>query len=166
MFEMARVLAMLLMFSSIMHGQVYVNPPFVQYVSQCQTEEGRIDSSLQMVRLLYPDWESTHTDGVFDCGEMSSFVRWHLANCGIETHYIVGMTNGSDGKGGHIWLKTNSGLWIEPTTLSVVDMGKGTKLYTDSLYNITDITDEQAMKFYSDEMDWWATMPNIQKMPK
>lgn len=166
MLEMAKILVMLLMFSSITHGQVGVNPSFVQYVGQYQTEGGKINSSLSMIRTLYPDWESLYAEGTFDCGEMSSFVRWHLTNCGIETHYMVGMLKGSDGKNGHIWLKTDSGIWIEPTTLSVVTTENEIKVYTDVLYGITDITDEQAMEHYSGDMDWWTTIPDIQKYPE
>lgn len=165
MSQLANTLVILLMLSGFTCGQISPNPSLIQYVGQHQGEVEKVDSALSIVRTLYPDWNSCYKSPSFDCGEMASFVRWHLINCGIVTHYVVGIDKGYNDNRGHIWLETENGLWIEPTTLSVVT-DDGRKLYTDVLHDVTAITDEQAMEHYPDDMKWWISMPNIQHYPE
>lgn len=142
--QIARILIFLILLSRAgpINGS---NAVFVDYVSDCTTEQLKIEKALNVIRELYPDWYNCYKANVFDCTEMSAFIKWYLGICGIKSDYMCSYNE--DTKEYHVFIKAKEGTIIEATNL-VVNYKEADKVFECTLVN--------------SEVDWWNTLPLIQ----
>ena len=126
----------------------YYNQPdsfFVLYMSTFPDTQTKIIRALDMIEIIYPNWQNNYKYGIFDCSEMTEFVWYFLNKCGIKSTYCQ-----SD-KLWHCWLEVkdkNQNIIIETTTLSIVNEEN-----TEWYYSEHDVRYNRLMRF--DEINWW-----------
>lgn len=143
--------------SAVVHS-----PELIEFVHQQDSELAQIQAALSLLKVVYPDWENHYVADVWDCSEMSDMVRWHLRNCGIETQYMY--ASNESPRRGHLFLYTESGIWIECTSLTAFDSkdqenAADLKRYKDKYDTIRPIDTLSLLVCCPKDMDWWCNMP-------
>ncbi|TEB14442.1 hypothetical protein Psfp_02945 [Pelotomaculum sp. FP] len=126
----------------------YYNQPdsfLVSYMSTFPDTETKIIKALNIIDIMYPNWQDNYKYGIFDCSEMTEFVWYFFNKCGIESTYCQSNTLW------HCWLEVkdnNKNIIIETTTLSIVSEENAGWYYSGR-----DVKYNRHMRI--DEIDWW-----------
>jgi len=104
----------------------------------------RVNKALSLLRGMYPDWYDNYQKDVFDCSEMTEYVRYFFKKCGIKADYMQ-----SD-RLWHCWLEVpteGEPIIVECTTLLMVsEANRGRYLGFGNNRNV---------KMRWSEIDWW-----------
>lgn len=49
--------------------------------------EDKVNLSLNLIKIIHPNWRESYEFGVFDCSEMSAYVKYFFGICGIKSNY-------------------------------------------------------------------------------
>jgi len=104
----------------------------------------RVNAALLLLRHMHPDWRQHYKEGVFDCSEMTEYVRYFFRKCGIHADYMQ-----SD-RLWHCWLEVpteGDPIVVECTTLLMVPEGSRSKYLG--------FGNNRNVKMYWSEIDWW-----------
>lgn len=105
----------------------------------------RVNVALSLIRGIYPDWTCQYEEDVFDCTEMTEYVRYFFRKCGIHADYM------QSNKLWHTWLEvpTSEGdaIIVETTTMFIVPEANR-DMYKDFGIN-------RNAKMHWSEIDWW-----------
>ena len=115
------------------------------YFTRIDNMEDKVKISLEMINIMYPDWQNEYEFEIFDCSEMSEYVKYFFGKCGIESTYCQSNTLY------HCWIEVKGNedkILIECTTLLIVP-----KEYHKYYYKYNDVKYNCEMR--RSEIDWY-----------
>lgn len=104
----------------------------------------RVNAALSLLRHMHPDWRQNYQKDVFDCSEMTEYVRYFFRKCGIKADYM------QNNQLWHCWLEVpaeGEPIIVEATTLLMVSEENRDKY--------TGFGNNRNRKMHWSEIDWW-----------